>query len=133
VAIKRHEFHPQSYVALATPVSEADRRLASASVSPSLLAPVRGTTARSAVAAFCAAVRSSILSAFDVRSRVRRSPMAASRIRKGVAVTLTATSAHDKIRVLPARLGRVTRFACSATPAAAAWQTPRYVCLLEAA
>jgi hypothetical protein len=48
VAINRHEFLPKSDVASATHQFEI-RRIALVSPSPSLLAPVRGTTAGSAV------------------------------------------------------------------------------------
>ncbi len=133
VAIKRHEFHPQSYVAPATPVFEADRGSVSASASPSLLAPARGTTARSAV---------SVINGSPTRSSVptrlvsRRSGIASRRSftnpRHGVAFMPRATSSHDRSCVLHAHPGAVTRSACSATRAAAPWQTPRYACLLEA-
>ena len=50
VAIKRHEFLEQSTVALATTSGVANRSSVQTTVSSSLLAPVRGATARSAVA-----------------------------------------------------------------------------------
>jgi len=71
VAIKRHEFHPKSRVAIATTVFEADDHCSSASVSPSSLALVRGTTARSAVRA-------------DQRPSVVASPRAATSFHDGV-------------------------------------------------
>jgi hypothetical protein len=50
VAIKRHEFLEQSTVALATTSGVANRSSVQTTVSSSLLAPVRGATACSAVA-----------------------------------------------------------------------------------
>jgi hypothetical protein len=50
VAIKRHEFLEQSTVALATTSSVANRSSVQTTVSSSLLAPLRGATACSAVA-----------------------------------------------------------------------------------
>jgi len=49
VAIVRHEFHPQSLVALATHSSETCRSTERVSGSPSLIAPARGTMVCSAV------------------------------------------------------------------------------------
>ncbi|HEY0931349.1 MAG TPA: hypothetical protein VGE27_15620 [Gemmatimonas sp.] len=49
MAIVRHEFHPQYHVALATLSSETCRFIERVSASPSLIAPVRGTMACSAV------------------------------------------------------------------------------------
>jgi hypothetical protein len=49
VAIKRHEFLPQSRVAPAAHESEVARSLEPTSLWPSLIAQVRGATARSAV------------------------------------------------------------------------------------
>jgi hypothetical protein len=134
VAIKRHEFHLQSNVALATPVCEAHRGSVSASVSPSLLAPMRGTTARSAVAVSHGnTTRSSVL-ACSVAHRRRSAPRRSlARPRRIVASVPAATSSHDTSCVFLTRMGAVTRFDCSATCAAAPGQTPRYPCLLEAA
>jgi hypothetical protein len=137
VAIKRHEFHPKSRVALATTLFEADRSSVSASASPSLLAPLRGTTACSAFAADAPAAvavniaesRSSVppfVVARSVHAAVLR------RARDVVAFTTTATSSHNMSCVFRARSAQVTRFAWSATAAASAVQTPDYACLLEA-
>ena len=111
MAIKRHEFHPQFGVASATTSIEAGPDMVAASASPSLIAPVRGTTARSAVAT------------------VQRPSVPA----HVVACTAGATSSHHKICVLTADTRAVTRLACPATPRHAVLQASRYVCLLEAA
>ena len=111
MAIKRHEFHPQSDVASATPSYEASPGSVAASASPSLIAPLRGPTARSAVAT---AQRPSV-----------PAPLAA--------VAAGGTSSHVQICVIAADVRAVTRLACLATPRFAVVQAPRYACLLEAA
>ena len=134
MAIKRHEFHPQSFVASATPVFEADRNSVSASVSPSLLAFVRGTTARSAVSVSNGShMRSSVSTGFVATRHRVAVPAIPTECSHDVAFVPVATSFHDTSCVSRARFGAVTRLACTATPAAAAWQSPHYVCLLEAA
>lgn len=133
VAIKRHEFHPQSHVALATPVFGADRSSVSASALPSLFALARGTTARSAVSVTTGASRRSS-EPTGLPARFRRIALRAScpAPRNGVAFVAPATPSHDRICVPRAHRSAVTRLAWSATRAAASWPTPRYACLLEA-
>jgi hypothetical protein len=113
VAIKRHEFHPKCSVAVATPLIEADR-FASASASPSLLAPVRGTVACSAVPT---AQRLSADTDFPIGF---------------VAFGMGATSSHNESCVLIAGKMAVTPRAKSATRAAVPLQTPYYPRLFEA-
>jgi hypothetical protein len=112
VAIKRHEFHPKSSVAVATPI-EADGVL-SASASPSLLALSRGTMARSAV------------------PTVQRSSRPAAFVDQRVAFTAGATSSPHMLCELSAGFSAVTALAWSATRAAVPLQTSDYACLLEA-
>lgn len=125
VAIKRHEFHLKSRVAIATTRFEADRVAVSASASPSLLAPSRGTTACSAVPTAADAP------AFRV---VDRTPAAPFRLPgQVVAFAASATSFHDMFCVSSAASARVTPLALSATVAVAIAQTSIYSRLVEAA
>jgi hypothetical protein len=124
VAIKRHEFHLKSFVAIATTLFEADH-CASASASPSLLAPLRGATARSAVAVVTPTLRSSTPTVLHAASR--RSVAGHS-----VASAAFAPSFHQ-LSALPAARARRSVCSWSAPVAAVTVRTPHYVCLLEAA
>lgn len=126
VAIKRHEFHLKSHVAIATISFEADRAAVSASASPSLLAPVRGTTACSAVSTAADAPASRVAGR-TAAAPLRRSPGHV------VAFAAPATSFHQMFCVSSAPSARVTRLAQSATVAAAIAQTSIYPRLIEAA
>jgi hypothetical protein len=125
VAIKRHEFHLKSRVAIATPIFEADDPCSSASASPSLLAPVRGPTARSAVAVNISVARPS----GPARQHAALAHGVGSR---SVALYAAATSCHQLSGPL-ATLAVRRSAALSAPAAAVAVRTLHYACLLEAA
>jgi len=125
VAIKRHEFHLKSCVAIATTTFEADRAAVSASASPSLLAPSRGTTACSAVSTAADAPASS------VAGRTPAAPFWSPG--HVVAFAAPATSFHEMLCVSSTASARVTRLALSATVAAAIAQASIYPRLFEAA
>ena len=125
VAIKRHEFHPKSRVAIATTVFEADDHCSSASVSPSLLAPWRGTTARSVPAVNITVARPS----GPARQRATRLHGIGDR---AVALHDAATSFHQLSGPLATQVVRRSAV-WSASAAAVAVRTLPCACLLEAA
>ncbi len=113
MAIVRHEFHPQYRVASATPSFGTRCSSERVSAPPSLIAPMRGSTARSAV---LATQRQSQIAAHHAIIPI------GSVVSAGIATSGIATTTTTLFPFAPPQRGIVQRLE----------RTPHYACLMEA-